>query len=109
MKTITALLMVLFAGSAVAQESTAIDDLKRGETATISGQVERILDEDEFRLTDDTGSIRVYVGPNRMPVKTDDVVSVTGFVDDGIGPLELYAHSLTRADGSTVTFSHRYE
>jgi len=44
-----------------------------------------------------------------MPVKTDDVVSVTGFVDDGIGPLELYAHSLTRADGSTVAFSHRYE
>jgi uncharacterized protein YdeI (BOF family) len=81
--------------------------LRRGTMATVQGTVERILDTDEFRLTDKSGSIRIYVGPNWVPADVGEVVTVRGFVDDDIGPLELYARSLTRADGSVVNFDQR--
>lgn len=86
-----------------------IADLKRGMEATISGTVERITDEDEFRLRDATGAVRIYIGPNAMPVAVGDAISVTGLVDDGFGRMEVYAKSLTLADGSSVTFSHNYD
>lgn len=83
--------------------------LERGQSATISGTVERITDSDEFRLRDDSGAIRVYIGPNMVPVSTGEMVSVEGFIDDDFGPMELYARSLTRADGTTVTFDRSYD
>jgi uncharacterized protein YdeI (BOF family) len=86
---------------------TPVGDLRRGTMATVQGTVERILDTDEFRLTDKSGSIRIYVGPNWVPADVGEVVTVRGFVDDDIGPLELYARSLTRADGSVVNFDQR--
>jgi uncharacterized protein YdeI (BOF family) len=86
---------------------TPVGDLKRGTMVTVQGTVERILDTDEFRLTDKSGSVRVYVGPNWVPADVGEVVTVRGFVDDDIGPLELYARSLTRADGSVVNFDPR--
>lgn len=86
---------------------TPIGDLRRGTMATVKGTVEKITDEDEFRLADESGSVRVYVGPNRVPADVGEVVTVNGFVDDDIGPLEIYARSLTRADGSVVTFNPR--
>lgn len=76
---------------------------------TVTGKIERILDKDEFRLADDTGTIRVYVGPNWVPAQLGDSITVQGFVDDGIGPLELYARVMTLPDGSKVEFSHRYD
>lgn len=88
---------------------TPIGDLQRGTLVTVQGTVERILDEDEFRLADETGSVRVYVGPDRVPAEAGESVTVHGFVDDGIGPLELYARRLTRADGTQVTFDRRYD
>ena len=108
MKTIAAVMLFIFALQANADDVMSIEQVERGGMVSLSGQVERILDEDEFRLRDDTGSIRVYIGPNNMPVRQGDAVSVTGFVDDDLGPLELYAHSLTTADGETVEFSRRY-
>jgi uncharacterized protein YdeI (BOF family) len=74
---------------------------------TVQGIVEKILDTDEFRLTDKTGSVRVYVGSNWVPADVGEAVTVRGFVDDDIGPLELYARSLTRANGSVVNFDPR--
>ena len=90
-----------------AEAVTPVGELKRGTMVTVQGTVERILDTDEFRLTDKSGSVRVYVGPNWVPADVGEVVTVRGFVDDDIGPLELYARSLTRADGSVVNFDPR--
>lgn len=100
----------LFAASAAASAPvTPIADVQRGSMVTVQGAVERITDEDEFRLADATGVIRVYVGPNWAPVHVGETVTVSGFVDDDFGPLELYARTLTRADGSVITFEHRYD
>ena len=97
------------AAPAIATTMTPLNEVKRGSMVTVSGTVERILDKDEFRLADETGSIRVYVGPNWVPAQPGDSITVSGFVDDGIGPLELYARVMTMADGSKVEFSHRYD
>lgn len=77
---------------------SAIASLARGHSATISGTVTRILDTDEFRLDDDTGSIRVYIGwRNTLPVEVGDRVAVTGTLDDDIWPIrpEFYAETIT--------------
>ena len=88
---------------------TPIGEVTRGSMVTVQGTVERITDEDEFRLADTTGSVRVYVGPNWVPADVGEAVTVNGFVDDDLGPMEIYARNLTRADGSVVTFDLRYE
>jgi Uncharacterized conserved protein len=88
---------------------TPIGEVQRGTFATVAGDVSRILDEDTFRLQDATGRIRVYIGPNRMPVRAGDTVVVEGFVDDDPGPRELYADTLTLPDGTVVTFERRYD
>lgn len=83
--------------------TTLVADLVRGTQATVQGTVERIADEDEFYVADQSGSIQVYLGPTRVPVAVGEAVSVTGFVDDDPGPLELCASSITRADGTVIT------
>ena len=89
---------------------TPIAEAQRGTMVTVQGTVERITDEDEFRLTDATGSILVYVGPNLVPADVDEAITVSGFVDDDLfGPKEIYARELTRADGSVVTFRNSYQ
>lgn len=82
--------------------ATPIAELSRGSTATLQGTVERITDDDEFILTDPTGSIEVYLGPNRVPVAVGEAVTVSGFVDDDAGPLELCASSIAKANGTVV-------
>ncbi len=88
---------------------TPIGDLQRGTIVTVEGTVERITDEDEFRLTDASGTVRIYVGSNWVPANVGEAVTVYGFVDDDLGPLEIYARSLTRADGTVITFDRRYD
>jgi uncharacterized protein YdeI (BOF family) len=88
---------------------TPIGDLQRGSMVTVEGTVERITDEDEFRLTDGSGTVRIYVGPNWVPANVGEAVTVDGFVDDDLGPLEIYARSLTRADGTVIAFDRRYD
>jgi uncharacterized protein YdeI (BOF family) len=111
MKSFAAVLLLALAPAlAVAAERiTPIADAKRGSMVTVKGTVERITDEDEFRLADASGSIRVYVGPNWVPANEGEAVTVHGFVDDDLGPRELYARTLSRADGSVVTFDRRYD
>jgi len=105
-----ALIAFLFTSSAIADADhvTPIADVKRGTMVTVEGTVERITDEDEFRLTDASGSIRVYVGPNWVPAEVGELIIVSGFVDNDLGPREIYARSLTRADGSVVVFERGY-
>lgn len=96
------------AAPAAASETTRIADLVRNTNVTVVGSVDRLTDEDEFILADASGSVRVYVGPNFVPVNPGDTVTVRGFVDDDFR-LEIYAREIVRPDGSTVTLDHRYE
>jgi len=85
-----------------AQDTAAISTLTRGIAASVIGTVDAISDDDEFLLADATGQVRVYIGPNPMPVRTGDRVTVRGVMDDDPGPLELYARQIVLADGRTI-------
>ena len=102
------LLAVATPGAALADRVTPIAEAQRGTMVTVAGTIDRILDQDEFRLTDESGSIAVYVGPNWVPADVGEAVTVRGFVDDG-WIREIYARELIDADGSVVHFDHRYE
>ena len=106
---VAALCATLAAPAAIASQIIPIADAQRGTMVMVQGTVERITDEDEFRLADASGSIRVYVGPNWVPAEVGETVIVNGFVDDDLGPREIYARSLTRADGTVITFDRRYD
>jgi len=105
---IATVLALPVAAVATAQTPTPIADLVRGTTATIEGTVERILDEDEFRIADASGRIDVYIGPNIVSFDTGERVTVRGFVDDDLTK-EFYARELVRANGEVIRFDHRYE
>lgn len=89
--------------------TVAIGDLQYGTTATISGVVDRITDEDEFRLRDDSGSVLVYIGLGIVPFDTGEAITLSGIVDRDFGRLEVYAREAVRADGSRVSFDHHYD
>ncbi len=100
-------LFCLVPGLALA--AVPIDSLRNGMTATVAGTVERITDEDEFRLTDASGSIIVYIGPQIVPFDVGEAVTIEGIVDREGMRLEIYAREAVRADGSVLQFSHSYE
>jgi len=104
-----ALLAMVGPGAAQDAAISPIADAQRGTMVTLQGVVDRISDTDEFRLRDASGSIEVYVGPNWVPVDVGETVTVHGFVDDDLGPREVYARTLTRSDGTVVTFDQRYD
>ena len=108
MRSLLVLTGFLVAGPALAN-TVAIGDLQYGTSATISGVVEQITDEDEFRLRDDSGSVLVYIGPGIVPFDTGEAITVSGIVDREFGRLEVYAREAVRADGSMLTFTHQYE
>ena len=95
--------------SAMAAEITKIEDIERGASVTLQGEVTRILDEDEFRLQDETGSVRIYIGwRNRVMVDVGEAVTVKGFVDDDLVSYfrpEIYAQQIVRGDGDTITLN----
>lgn len=95
------------AASTPADVVTAINDIRRGSMVTVQGTVERILDTDEFRLTDGTGSIRVDVGyPNFVPVSEGERVTVRGFVDRDLIK-EIYAREIVHANGTVSRLDRR--
>ena len=100
--------LAVMAGPALAA-TTLIADLRYGSTATISGTVERITDEDEFRITDASGSVTVYIGPGIVPFDIGEQITVNGIVDRDLGRMEIYAREAVRADGSKLSFTHQYE
>jgi len=86
-------------GMAAPDGVIAIDDIKRGTTVSVQGKVERILDTDEFRLSDSSGDVVVYVGyRNMVPVNVGENVIVDGIVDDDFF-IEIYARQITHEDG----------
>lgn len=93
---------------AFAETITPISEAQRGTAVTLEGTVERILDEDEFRLADASGRIDVYIGPNMVPANVGDRVTVRGIVDDGL-TRDIYAREMVLPDGSVVTFDRRYD
>jgi uncharacterized protein YdeI (BOF family) len=99
--------VIALAVPALAQTVTPVAETKRGTMVTLQGTVDRITDEDEFHLRDASGWIEVDVGPNWVPVDVGEQITVQGFVDDDLGPREVYARSLTRADGTVIAFDHR--
>jgi hypothetical protein len=100
------LIILIVTPLSYADDITAIDLLERGMTATIKGEVTRILDEDEFRIADQTGSVRVYIGwKNRVNIQVGETVTVRGFVDDDLVSYfrpELYAFEIIREDGTVI-------
>lgn len=84
-----------------------IASLAPGQQVTLRGVVLRITDEDEFILSDASGQIPVYVGPNMVPAAQGETITVSGRVDDDF-PREIYATLIIRADGTQVPLSHRY-
>ncbi len=98
--------LLLAAPGSLASEVTKIENLERGASVTLQGEVVRILDEDEFRLRDDTGSVQIYIGwQNRVMVDVGESVTVSGFVDNDLIDVfrpEVYAREIIREDGSTV-------
>ena len=99
-------LALVFAGAPALANITEISALQVGTTVTISGVVERITDEDEFRLADSSGAVLVYVGSNMVPFDVGETITVEGIVDRDLGVLEVYARQATRADGSALIFNH---
>ena len=96
----------VLAKDGVKKNITAIGDITRGTDVTLKGRVTRILDEDEFRLQDDTGSVRIYIGwKNQVMVNTGETVKVSGFVDDDLVNTfrpEVYARELVRESGEVI-------
>lgn len=97
---------LFFSSVGMAQEITPIELLASGMAVTVEGEVVRILDEDEFRMRDATGSVRVYIGwKNRMPVPVGEKVLVRGVVDDDLESRfrpEIYAFQIVREDGTVI-------
>ena len=84
------------------QVITKISELTSYSEATIQGKVVRIFDEDEFRIKDESGKIKVYTGwQNNVRVKNGDKVTVKGYLDPGL-IREFYASEITLADGKTI-------
>lgn len=98
-----ACLIVASPVAAVSDETIAT--LPSGERVTISGVVDRVSNDDTFILRDETGSIPVYLGPNRVPVEVGMAVTVHGIVDDDV-PREIYANRPTDTAGTRFDFEH---
>jgi uncharacterized protein YdeI (BOF family) len=97
--------LALACAPAAAADPTAVAELRRNSFATVAGTVDRLTDEDEFVLADATGHVRIYVGPNAVPVTPGETITVSGHVDEGLR-LEIYAREIIRADGTILTFRH---
>jgi len=111
MKYVAALFLIIISSvsTVLAEEVMPIDELERGMSTTIQGEVVRVLDEDEFLIKDETGSIEVYIGwKNKISFQSDEKLTVQGVVDDddddddSHSQLEFYASVITREDGSVI-------
>ena len=87
--------------STPASDLTAIGNLVRGTFVTIAGSVERVTDEDEFILRDNTGSVKIWTGGVFFPVNQGDQVTVRGFVDEDL-LLEVYAQEIITESGEVI-------
>ena len=81
---------------------TKISELQNYTDSYINGEVIKILDEDEFRLEDGSGNIKVYTGwKNTNLVRKDEKITVRGKLDPGIIK-EFYATEIIKEDGKII-------
>jgi uncharacterized protein YdeI (BOF family) len=81
---------------------TRISELQNYTDSYIKGEVIKILDEDEFRLQDNSGKIRVYTGwKNTNLVRKGDKITVRGTRDPGI-IADFYATEIIRENGEKI-------
>lgn len=81
---------------------TKISDLKNDTTTHIQGEVIKILDEDTFRIKDDSDAIKVYTGwKNTNLVKEGQKVRVKGKLDPGLIK-EFYASEISIENGKVI-------
>ena len=78
---------------------TSISDITRNTTVSLTGVVQRVTDEDEFVLSDETGSVTVWTGQSFFVVEQGETVTVNGFIDDDL-IVEVYAQEIVGSDGS---------
>ena len=90
-------------------EITPIADLQRGHSITVEGVVDRFFDTDEIRLRDASGTVRVYLGPDMLPIESGERIRISGVMDNDIAFNELYAREVTREGGEIITIDRRYE
>lgn len=88
----------------LAQNITSIEDLEQEETVTISGEVTEIIDDDddnEWVVTDDTGSVVVDAGAlwnEAIDVSVGDIITVVGELDED----EFDAFTVILDDGTEI-------
>lgn len=81
---------------------TKISELHNYTNSNIKGEVTKILDEDEFRLEDSSGEIKVYTGwKNTNVVKKGETIIVNGKLDPGIIK-EFYATEIFKENGEII-------
>lgn len=102
-------LIVLMAAAPALADVTAIEDVRRNQPVTVAGVVDRFHDEDEIRLRDETGTLRVYLGPQPVALDLGQSIRVSGFMDGDLIGSELYAREIVLEDGTVVTVEGRYE
>lgn len=108
---ITTIIMLVFSAmvsNAYSQENqadikiTKISELQNYANSYIKGVVIKILDEDEFRLEDGSGNIKIYTGwKNTNAVKKGEKITVKGKLDPGIIK-EFYASEIIKENGEIV-------
>lgn len=88
----------------LAETTTNIEDLRQEETVTISGEVTEIVDDDddnEWVVTDDTGSVVVDAGSlweQAVDVSVGDLLTVVGQLDED----EFDAFTVILPDGTEI-------
>ena len=102
------LALLMLVGPAIA-DVTPIKDVQRNQPVTVAGTVERFHDEDEIRLRDDTGSLRVYLGPRPTALELGQKIEVRGFMDGDLLMNELYARDIVTEDGTVITVERGFE
>ncbi len=105
--------LVLLGGVASAQSSdeeaiVPIESLRRGDFATIRGEVVRYRDSDEILLRDGSGRIEIFVRGARSPeppAEVGETITVSGWVDDDAIAFsrEMYATEIVRGDGTVIS------
>lgn len=87
--------------SSTPSDLTPIASVARNTFVSVEGTVQRVTDEDEFIVADQTGSITVWTGTTFGAVTPGERVVVRGFVDDDL-LIEIYAQEIVKGDGTVL-------
>ena len=95
------------------EQVTALEDLRRGDFVSVTGEVTRLQDDDEFIIDDGTARAEIYVrgGLPGPAFRVGDTVIVRGRVDDDMIGFrrEIYATEIETADGTVLSVDGRHD